>query len=124
VHVLLIDDDPIVLMLTSASLEEMGHRVTTLPSALEATEVLLREQPDIVIVDQQMPELSGEEWLRSIATNLEFCEETVFVILSGAEVEELERLVRDTCAVAYIRKVGGPEEFAVEFEKLSQELAG
>jgi CheY-like chemotaxis protein len=121
-HILLIDDDSIVRMVTSATLEDMGHDVTSLESAKDASQVLMLEQPDIVIVDQQMPDLSGEDWLRTVvAAELE--EESVFVILSGAEVEELERLVRETCAVAYIRKVGGTKEFAAAFEKIAAEVA-
>jgi len=121
VHVLLIDDDSIVRMVMSATLEEMGHEVTALESAVDASEVLALEQPDIVIVDHQMPDLTGEDWLYKVAA-AELEEKSVFVILSGSEVDELERLVRDTCAVAYIQKVGGTQDFAAAFEKITSEL--
>lgn len=121
-HVLLIDDDSIVRMVTSATLEEMGHDVTALASARDASEVLLLEQPDVVIVDQQMPDLSGEAWLRAVAA-AELGGTSIFVILSGAEDVELKRLVRDTCAVAYIRKAGGTQNFAAAFEKIVSGLA-
>jgi CheY-like chemotaxis protein len=121
VHVLLIDDDSIVRMVMSATLEEMGHDVTALESALDASEILALEQPDIVIVDHQMPDLTGEDWLYNVAA-AELEEKSVFVILSGAEVDELERLVRDTCAVAYIQKAGGTQDFAAAFEKITSEL--
>lgn len=121
-QILLIDDDPIVRLVTSTTLEEMGHEVTALDSASGASNILALEQPDVVIVDQHMPDLSGEAWLHSVAAaGLE--NESVFVILSASDVAELERLVRETCAVAYIEKAGGPKEFAAAFEKIAGGLA-
>jgi CheY-like chemotaxis protein len=121
-HVLVIDDDPIVLDSTSVALSEVGHEVTTLPSAIGASSTVLREKPDVVLVDLQMPSLSGEQWL-AFATERGFDEETAFVILSCAEIDELERLVRDTCAVAYVRKQEGPQAIIEALEKLGDGVA-
>ena len=45
-HILLIDDDSIVRMVTSATLQNMGHDVTSLESTKDASQILMLEQPD------------------------------------------------------------------------------
>lgn len=66
-HVLLVDDQPEVILLTTARLERLGYRVTGTSTAREALE-RIREHPpgspggyDLVITDQTMPEITGME---------------------------------------------------------------
>ncbi len=123
--VLVIDDDPIVLELVRGTLQDMGYEAATRLSALGASAWILRERPDVVLVDINMPALPGDEWLgmitqESLAAGGAY--EPVFVVFSGKGVEELERIVRETCAVAYIRKQDGPEAFEATFEKIVQGL--
>ncbi len=123
--VVVIDDDPIVLEVVQGSLQDMGHEVTTRSSAMGASAWILRERPDLVLVDLNMPALPGDEWLgliteESLAAGGGY--EPAFVVFSGRGVEELERVVRETCAVAYIHKQDGPEAFEAAFEKIVQGL--
>jgi CheY-like chemotaxis protein len=121
----LIDDDEIVLALTVRILEDMGHDVTTRSSAMGASNWLLNERPDLVLVDLSMPALPGDEWLGmvmedSLVTSDGY--EPAFAIFSGRDVEELEKVVRETCALGYIRKQGGPEGFERAFEKIVEAM--
>ncbi len=123
--VVVIDDDPIVLEVVRGTLQALGHDVTTRTSAMGACASILRERPDLVLVDLNMPALPGDEWLQlvteeSLATG--DGHEPSFVVFSGRSVEELERVVRETCAVGYIVKQEGPEAFEVAFEKIVQGL--
>ena len=117
-QVLLIDDDPHVLEVVSLALEEMGHAVEVLSSARHATEAVTAGTPDVVLVDLQLPGLSGEAWLHD-ATSGAFGRDSTFVVLSGADEDVLERVVTETCAVGYIRKQDGAETFATSFAKLT-----
>lgn len=60
--ILTVDDDPIILMNTTALLEDMGHHVVEAGSGEEALE-RLSGQPeiDLLITDQSMPGMSGSE---------------------------------------------------------------
>ena len=123
--VVVIDDDPIVLDVVRGTLRDMGHEVETRASALGAAACVLRERPDLVLVDISMPALPGDEWLGLITEESLTAGggyEPTFVVFSGKSVEELERVVRETCAVAYIHKQGGPEAFEAAFEKIVQNL--
>lgn len=58
--VLVVDDEPLILDLTSSMLEELGCEVVTAGSASEALEVLLRDSRiDVLITDIHMPEMDG-----------------------------------------------------------------
>ncbi len=68
--VLVVDDDPLVLINTAAMLDEAGHQVFEASSGLEALAILRRENGiELVITDQGMPEMTGlrmiEEMRRS-----------------------------------------------------------
>jgi CheY-like chemotaxis protein len=58
--VLLVDDDPLVLVSSAEMLEDLGHRVLTTNSGAAALAVLGGEcRIDLLITDQAMPEMTG-----------------------------------------------------------------
>ena len=58
--VLVVDDDPLIVLNTSAMLEEMGHSVEEALSGEKALELLGRAAAfDLVITDQTMPGMTG-----------------------------------------------------------------
>ena len=59
-HILLVDDDELIRQSMRASLELMGHRLTTAPSGESALQQMAAGlQPDLVILDMNMPGLGG-----------------------------------------------------------------
>jgi PAS domain S-box-containing protein len=63
-HILLVDDDPLVLDSTAAVLADLGHRVTPAGKALDALARLRTGGDyDLVITDQAMPGMTGTELL-------------------------------------------------------------
>jgi len=60
--ILVVDDDFLILMNTSALLEDLGHEVLEANSGAEAL-ALVRQYPDIdlVITDQAMPQMTGTQ---------------------------------------------------------------
>jgi CheY-like chemotaxis protein len=65
--VLVVDDDVLVLMNTSALLEDLGHVVLEANSGAEALDIFQREPGiDLVITDQAMPSMTGIQLIASI----------------------------------------------------------
>jgi signal transduction histidine kinase len=59
-RVLLVDDDPLVLMATADMLRELGHEPIEMTSAKKALEAVRKgDRPDLAILDYAMPEMSG-----------------------------------------------------------------
>jgi nitrogen-specific signal transduction histidine kinase/CheY-like chemotaxis protein len=67
VAVLAVDDDRLVLMNTTAMLNEMGHRTFAATSGDQALDIIHREKAiDLVIIDHAMPGMSGAELAEAI----------------------------------------------------------
>lgn len=64
--ILLVDDEPSLLILVSEMLQPYGYRVTTVDSAAKAQELLQEEEFQLVISDIIMPDMNGyklAEWI-------------------------------------------------------------
>ncbi len=64
--ILVADDETHILNVVSLKLRNAGFRVLTARDGREALEVALHEQPDLLITDYHMPELSGLELCRRL----------------------------------------------------------
>lgn len=62
-RVLLAEDEPIQRLVFAAALRSVGHLVTEVGTGLEATELIDRDAFDLLILDQRMPGLTGQEVL-------------------------------------------------------------
>lgn len=68
-NVLLVDDDFLVAMSTSAMLEDAGHAVITAYSGQEALRIIGQSKPfDLLITDQGMPNMTGQHLIERVRT--------------------------------------------------------
>ncbi len=65
-HVLLVEDNLVNQRVAEGLLTRRGHRVTTADDGRQALDALSREAFDIVLMDLQMPEMSGIEATQAI----------------------------------------------------------
>ena len=65
-HILLIDDDRLVLQALQIVLEENGHSVATAPNGKVGMRMVRETKFDLVITDLIMPEKEGMETLQDI----------------------------------------------------------
>jgi putative nucleotidyltransferase with HDIG domain len=78
--ILLVDDDPKVLEIVSVSLGRQGYRVRTATSGREALEHASAAPPHLLILDLQLPDMSGIEVLDNIRDE----HETIPVLILSA----------------------------------------
>ncbi|MFD2726341.1 response regulator [Hyunsoonleella rubra] len=79
--ILAIDDQQLVLLPLQKRLLELGYEVEVTTSSLEAIDILDAFQPDLVIVDINMPEIPGLDIVRYIRTTMD--SQIPIMILSG-----------------------------------------
>src|SRR5512135_2021681 len=65
-RILVVDDDPEIVMMLSTRLSKRGYKVSTAEDGNKAIELAKREKPDIVLLDVMMPGKSGWEVARAL----------------------------------------------------------
>jgi DNA-binding NtrC family response regulator len=65
-HVLIVDDEEIVLVALRETLRQLGFQVTTASDAMLGLAQIQRERFALVITDHQMPKLTGLEFLSQV----------------------------------------------------------
>ncbi len=68
--ILLVDDDPLYIELTTMLLKGEGYRVLAAADGKSAIELFQNEKPDILMMDWNLPELSGIDLLKSFKEHL------------------------------------------------------
>jgi two-component system OmpR family response regulator len=63
-RLLVVEDDPNILELLSASLRFAGFEVSTARTGSEGVTTALRQQPDLVVLDVMLPDLDGFEVIK------------------------------------------------------------
>ena len=106
-RIILADDDEIVAELVSEALIGAGHAVGWLIDGKSALDLIRRRPPDLVILDCNMPEMSGIQVLREMRQSPKLCDLPV-LMLTGRQSESDERIVRFEGANDYIRKPFDP----------------
>jgi len=64
--ILVIDDDEVICSLFKETLQELGHRVTTVESGFTALALMKQQHFDLVFLDLKMPGIDGAELFREI----------------------------------------------------------
>ncbi|HEY8451277.1 MAG TPA: response regulator transcription factor [Natronosporangium sp.] len=65
-NLLVVEDDPNILELLSASLRFSGFAVTTAVTGSQAVTAAIRDKPDLIVLDIMLPDLDGFEVIKLI----------------------------------------------------------
>ncbi len=103
IRVLVIDDDDIARFAMVELLAAAGHEVSDLPSPIGATQKLLQEQIDVVVLDVMMPSLRGDKLANLLRKNPRL-QHLGVILVTGALPEELEEVADLVDAQAVIEK--------------------
>jgi CheY-like chemotaxis protein len=102
-RVLIIDDDEIVGEAMREILAREGHEVTAVPTAIGATQVILREHVRVVVLDIHMPSISGDKLAQLLRKNPRL-KHIGIILVSGIEQKQLEALANEVSADAVVSK--------------------
>lgn len=103
IRVLVIDDDEISREYQVSVLERTGCIVHNLPTAIGATNLLLREDIQVVVLDVLMPSLPGDKLAVLLRKNRQLAGLGV-VLVSSCPRAELEQIALEVNADALVGK--------------------
>ncbi|MFC2054376.1 response regulator, partial [Chloroflexota bacterium] len=101
--ILLVDDEPLITDSLSYSLQREGFEVEMVTDGLSALEAVERLNPDLIVLDLMLPDISGFEVCRRLRTTT-----NTPVIMLTARGEEIDRVLGlEVGADDYLERGGG-----------------
>lgn len=116
--IFIVEDDPFLVDIYVTKFEEKGYSVEAVRDGEEALGVIEKRDFDIIILDINLPKMSGWDVLRKLRENNK-SQESKVIILSNAVLEEDSKRMMDEFGVSkYIVKIYyTPEEVVKEVEE-------
>jgi len=111
--ILLVDDEESIQIVYREEFEDEGYQVISALDGASGLEKFKTEQPDLVILDIQMPGMNGVEVLRQ----MKMLKPTVPVILSSA-YQEFKRDLGTWASDEYVVKSGNLDELKATVARL------
>lgn len=106
-HVLVVDDEPDVLLLCRVNLEFEGYEVSTAPDGEAGLEACRELRPDVVLLDVMMPKMDGWQVLEAIKDDEELAH--IPVVMLTAKVQDEDQIRGWSAGAAeYITKPFSP----------------
>lgn len=116
-RIYVVDDDADIRNILVFSLIEEGHEVLSLKDGQAAVEAIIKEIPDLLVLDVMMPKLNGFEVLAALEEAL--VRPMVRVLMLTARSSERDRLEGlESGADLYLTKPFDPEELAAAVDEL------
>ena len=116
-RIIIADDDEIIGEIASEALLARGHAAGVITNGRDALQVIRARKPDLVILDCNMPEMSGLLVLRELRQSIEFCDLPVLV-LTARRSDKDEDLAYYQGANDYMKKPFDPAELVLRVEEL------
>jgi two-component system, cell cycle response regulator DivK len=113
--ILVVDDDPILRMMFDDALTFAGYTVVTAASGVQALVLAETEEPDLIVMDCQMPGMTGLEVARRLSQNPATRKIPVLGV-AGAMAAELAELI----AAGYTACIPKP----ISLDRLYEAVAG
>jgi DNA-binding NarL/FixJ family response regulator len=118
--VLVIEDDTGMRTLISALLERRGYRVLEAAAGEEGLALVRQQPPSLVLLDIELPGLSGYEVCRELRA--EFGDRVAIVFISGVRTEPYDRVAGLRLgADDYIVKPFAPDELLARVDRLIEQ---
>lgn len=115
--VLVVEDNPQNMKLISFVLKKYGHEVIEAFTGLEGVEKAEKSQPDLILMDIQLPDIDGLEVTRRIRTIRSMQKVTIIAITSYAMAGDREQVLAAGCN-GYFEKPINPVTIMKDIEKI------
>ena len=114
--ILVVEDNEKNMYLISFILKKNGYEVIEAWTGEEGVEITIKEKPEGILMDIQLPGIDGLETTRRIKKLEEINEIPIIALTSYAMTGDREKALEAGCT-GYIEKPIDPETFMDEFEK-------
>lgn len=111
--ILVVDDDRDIRQILCDRIQALGYQVTTAVNGMEALEKIIQEEPDLIFLDLQMPQLSGMQVLKKVRENSDL---PVVIISAFGTIEKAVEAMKEG-ASDFITKPFCPDHIEIVIKK-------
>ena len=115
--ILLLDDSAITLEMEKAVLEERGYEVATATNLIEFQAALDKFQPEVILTDLMMPDISGKDIVRVLKQDFH-TERIPIILFSSKQDDELAEISEQAGADGFLSKSHGIEKLGDMVDEL------
>jgi two-component system phosphate regulon response regulator PhoB len=120
--ILVVDDEPDVMQLVTASLKGAGYQVLCADDGAECLAKARSAKPELIVLDVMLPEMSGLEICKVLKNDA--ATSAIPVILLTAKGEEIDRVVGlELGADDYVTKPFSPRELVLRVKSVLRRAA-
>ena len=101
--ILIVEDNPLNMKLLKMVLRAENYTLLMATDGEEALDMAMREQPDLIIMDIQLPKMSGLEVTRKLRETPAFSHTPIIGVTAYAMKGDKERVIESGCD-AYLSK--------------------
>jgi DNA-binding response OmpR family regulator len=101
-NILIVDDEPDIREVMGMMLAENGYRIRTAEDGIQALEMIKEEAPDLILLDMNMPRMSGVVFYQNIANTHGGGSKYPVLIITGRTA--LEQVFKDFEVDGFISK--------------------
>jgi CheY-like chemotaxis protein len=120
-RILLLDDSTITLEMEKALLEERGYRIAIASNLIEFQAQLERFQPEIILTDLMMPDVSGKEIVRVLKQDFH-TEKIPIILFSSKGDDELSEISEQAGADGFLSKSHGIEKLGDMVDEMVESI--
>ncbi len=116
--ILLVEDDPFLIEIYTAKLENAGFSVDVASDGDMVMNKMKEVKPDLVVLDIVLPNIDGWEILREIKRNEEFKNVKVVILSNLSEKEDVEKGIEEGADKYLIKSHYEPSQVVEEIEEV------
>jgi len=117
-HILVIDDDPVILTMTREYLEDAGFKVSTADCGIYSNNIIYGTPPPaLIVLDVIMPLMSGIKKAKLLKQREKSCHIPILLMSSKTE-EELKLLAQEAMADDYLCKPFSADQLTAKILEL------
>ena len=115
-RILVVEENEVNMYLIRFMLEKSGYEVIEAREGAVGVELAIKEKPDLIIMDIQLPDINGLEATKRIRASEADSDIPIVALTSYAMVGDRESALAAGCT-GYIEKPINPEIFMADIEK-------
>ena len=122
-RILIVEDDDFLLQMYVTKLELEGFQVVSAVDGIKGLRLAKKDKPDLVLLDLQLPELSGFEVLEDLKRSNETKQIPVLVLTNFSQKEDIDRCLNLGASDYLIKAHFVPSEVIAKIKNILEEVS-